>query len=196
MSFPNKKPTTYEVLGSHGVSRRTFLDFCTRTTALMGLAPAMVPSVGKALLTQPRVPVIWLHGLETRLCARWLKAEYGALATADSGRWDTATWTRTPAKGFGFTEAPRGACAHWIRIGSDKKIANYQIVVPSIWNASPKDGAGKEGAYESALLGTSLADSGKPLEIPRTIHAFDPCLACATHVVSNGGRTLAEVVVR
>jgi len=145
------------------------------------------------------------RGLETRLCARWLKAEYealmanvrrGVLATADSSKWDPATWKRTPALGFGFTEAPRGACAHWIRIGSDKKIANYQIVVPSTWNASPKDGAGKKGAYESALLGTPLADSAKPLEILRTIHSFDPCLACATHVVSNDGRTLAEVVVR
>ena len=145
------------------------------------------------------------RGLETRLCARWLKAEYdalmanvrrGVLTTTGSSMWDPATWQRTPAAGFGFTEAPRGACAHWIQIGADKKIANYQIVVPSTWNASPKDGAGKKGAYESALLGTHLADSGKPLEILRTIHSFDPCLACATHVLSNDGRTLAEVVVR
>jgi len=145
------------------------------------------------------------RGLETRLCARWLKAEYealmsnvrrGVLTTADSGGWDPATWPALPAKGFGFTEAPRGACAHRIRIGSDKKIESYQIVVPSSWNASPKDGAGKEGAYESALLGAALADSGEPPEIPRTIHSFAPCLARATHVLSNGGRTLAEVVVR
>ena len=157
---------------------------------------------GKLISTMGRTLA---RGLETRLCARWLKAEYDALmanvrrgvvATADSSRWDPATWPGLPAKGFGFTEAPRGACAHWIRIGSDKKIASYQIVVPSTWNASPKDGAGIKGAYESALLGTPLADSGKPLEILRTIHSFDPCLACATHVVSNDGRTLAEVVVR
>lgn len=145
------------------------------------------------------------RGLETRLCARWLKAEYEALmanvgrgvfTTADSSMWDPSTWRGIPATGVGFTEAPRGACAHWIQIGADKKIANYQIVVPSTWNASPKDRAGNKGAYESALLGTHLADPGKPLEILRTIHSFDPCLACATHVLSNDGRTLAEVVVR
>jgi hydrogenase small subunit len=72
MPFLHKKPTTYEVLKSHGVDRRTFLDFCTRTTALMGLAPAMVPSVVKALVTQPRVPVIWLHGLECTCCSESL----------------------------------------------------------------------------------------------------------------------------
>ncbi|MEK7753116.1 MAG: nickel-dependent hydrogenase large subunit, partial [Acidobacteriota bacterium] len=145
------------------------------------------------------------RGLETRLCALWLRAEYealmanvrrGALTTADSGRWGSATWPALPAKGFGFTEAPRGACAHRIRIGSDKKIASYQIVVPSSWNASPKNGAGKKRAYESALLGAPLADSVKPPEIPRTIHSFDPCLAFATHVLSNHGRTPAEVAVR
>jgi hydrogenase large subunit len=138
------------------------------------------------------------------LCARWLKAEYDALmanvrggrfTTADSSRWDPATWPGA-SKGFGFTEAPRGACAHWIRIGADKKIANYQMVVPSTWNASPKDGMEKRGAYESALLGTPHVVLGQPLEILRTIHSFDPCLACATHVISNDGRSLAEVVVR
>ena len=145
------------------------------------------------------------RGLETRLCARWLKEEYealmanvwrGVVATADSSRWDPATWPDLPAKGFGFMEAPRGACAHWIRIGSDKKIASYRIVVPSTWNASSKDGSGDHGAYESSLLGTPLAESGKPPEIPCTIHSFDPCPAGATHVVSNDARTLAEVVVR
>jgi hydrogenase large subunit len=143
------------------------------------------------------------RGLETKLCARWLKEEYDALmanvrrgvfTTANSAKWDPSTWT--PATGVGFTEAPRGACAHWIRIGADKKIANYQIVVPSTWNASPKDDLGRKGAYESALLNTPVADTGKPLEILRTIHSFDPCLACATHVISNDGRSLAEVVVR
>jgi hydrogenase large subunit len=142
------------------------------------------------------------RGLETRLCARWLKAEYdklmanisgGVTATAATARWDPATWPST-AKGFGFTEAPRGACAHWISIASTK-IANYQIVVPSTWNASPKDSQGKRGAYESALLNTPVARPDEPLEILRTVHSFDPCLACATHVMSADGRKLAEVKV-
>ncbi len=140
------------------------------------------------------------RGLETRLCARWLKAEYDelmanvrrrALVTADNTRWDPSTWPST-AQGFGFTEAPRGALGHWIRIAATK-IANYQIVVPSTWNASPRDGLGQRGAYESALLGTPMSIADQPLEILRTIHSFDPCLACATHVMSKDGRKLAEV---
>jgi hydrogenase large subunit len=76
------------------------------------------------------------------------------------------------------------------------KIANYQIVVPSTWNASPKDGKGQHGAYEAALLDTPMADPERPIEILRTIHSFDPCLACASHVIGPDGRKLAEVVVR
>ena len=143
------------------------------------------------------------RGLETRLAVRWLLAEYerlvanleaGDSATANTASWEPATWP-AEAKGFGFTEAPRGALGHWIHI-KDRKIANYQIVVPSTWNASPKDGQGQHGAYEAALLNTPMADPQRPIEILRTIHSFDPCLACASHVIGPGGRKLAEVVVR
>ena len=143
------------------------------------------------------------RGLETRLAAKWLLEEYdrlianlkaGDFATADTKFWDPKTWP-ADAKGFGPEEAPRGALCHWIHI-KDQKIANYQIVVPSTWNASPKDGKGQRGAYEAALLGTPMADPKRPVEILRTIHSFDPCLACATHVTSPEGETLAEVVVR
>jgi hydrogenase large subunit len=143
------------------------------------------------------------RGLETRLAARWLLAEYDRLianlkagdsATADTKLWDPKTWP-ADCKGFGLEEAPRGALGHWIHI-KDQKIANYQIVVPSTWNASPKDAQGQRGAYEAALLGTPMADPKRPVEILRTIHSFDPCLACATHVTSPEGETLAEVIVR
>jgi len=143
------------------------------------------------------------RGLETRLAVRWLAAEYdrlitnlraGDYATADTKLWDPKTWP-ADCKGYGVEEAPRGALGHWIHI-KDQKIANYQIVVPSTWNASPKDGQGQRGAYEAALLGTPMADPKRPVEILRTIHSFDPCLACATHVTSADGETLAEVVVR
>jgi hydrogenase large subunit len=143
------------------------------------------------------------RGLETRLAVRWLLAEYqhlmdnlksGDSATANTTSWEPATWP-AEAKGFGFTEAPRGALGHWVHI-KDRKIANYQIVVPSTWNASPKDGQGQHGAYEAALLNTPMADPQRPLEILRTIHSFDPCLACASHVIGPDGRKLAEVVVR
>ena len=143
------------------------------------------------------------RGLETRLGVHWLMAEYehlvanlkaGDSATADTARWEPSTWP-AEAKGYGFTEAPRGALGHWVHI-KDGKIENYQIVVPSTWNASPKDGKGQHGAYESALLNTPMADPKRPLEILRTIHSFDPCLACASHVFGPDGRKLAEVKVR
>ena len=143
------------------------------------------------------------RGLETRLCVHWLMAEYDKLianlkagdsAVADTSRWEPSSWP-ADAKGYGFTEAPRGALCHWIHI-KDTKIENYQIVVPSTWNASPKDGKGQHGAYESALLNTPMADPKRPLEILRTIHSFDPCLACASHVFGPNGEKLAEITVR
>jgi len=105
-------------------------------------------------------------------------------------KWDPDTWPKT-AQGFGFHEAPRGALGHWVEI-EDKKIKNYQCVVPSTWNAGPRDAHGQRGAYEAALLNTPLADPERPLEILRTVHSFDPCLACAVHVVDLEGRVLAK----
>jgi hydrogenase large subunit len=142
------------------------------------------------------------RGLETRLAVHWLLEEYehlianlknGDSAVADTRNWNPSTWAKE-SKGYGFTEAPRGALCHWIHI-KDEKIANYQIVVPSTWNASPRDAKGQHGAYESALIGTPMADPKRPVELLRTIHSFDPCLACASHVFGPGGEELAEVVV-
>jgi len=90
------------------------------------------------------------------------------------------------AVGFGVTEAPRGALGHWIRIEGGR-IANYQCVVPSTWNAGPRDAAGNRGAYEESLIGTELANPEQPLEIVRTIHSFNPCIACAVHVLDASG---------
>ena len=99
------------------------------------------------------------------------------------------------AKGVGFGEAPRGALGHWVKI-KDTKIDNYQCIVPTTWNASPRDAAGNIGAYEAALLGTPMANADQPLEILRTIHSFDPCIACSTHVMSHDGKELSTVKVR
>ena len=118
----------------------------------------------------------------------------GNTATADTRKWDPKTWP-AECRGYGLTEAPRGALGHWVRI-QDGKIANYQAIVPSTWNASPRDASGQRGAYEAALLGTPLSDPEQPLEILRTIHSFDPCLACASHVFGPDGRELASVRVR
>jgi [NiFe] hydrogenase large subunit len=105
---------------------------------------------------------------------------------ANIKRGDLETWTKfempESAAGYGMTEAPRGALGHWIEI-KGKKIHNYQLVVPTTWNGSPRDKKGQRGAFEEALIGTPIHDPKKPLEILRTIHSFDPCLACAVHVI-------------
>jgi len=90
---------------------------------------------------------------------------------------------------MGLTEAPRGAVGHWIEI-KDKKIENYQLVVPTTWNAGPRDEKGVPGPMEQAITGTKIKDADNPYEIVRIIRSFDPCLACAVHVVTPKGRTL------
>jgi hydrogenase large subunit len=142
------------------------------------------------------------RGLETRLIARWMKGFYNdLLANIRQGdsrvfnaeKWDPGTWP-AQAKGVGLSEAPRGALAHWVVI-QDKKIVNYQLVVPTTWNGSPRDAKGQRSAYEASLLGTPIADSNRPLEILRTVHSFDPCIACAVHLYDPKGRHLNKVRV-
>ena len=113
------------------------------------------------------------------------------LAIHDISKWDPSTWPKD-CTGAGFHEAPRGALGHWVHI-KDGAIANYQCVVPSTWNAGPRDAAEKRGPYEEALLGTPVADAGKPLEILRTVHSFDPCIACGVHVLDAQRREIARV---
>jgi len=143
------------------------------------------------------------RGLECSWAAHALKGEFqklianikaGDVATANQQAHDPNTWKKS-CQGAGFVEAPRGALGHWIKI-EDTKIDNYQCIVPTTWNASPRDPAGNIGAYEAALLNTPMADPQKPLEILRTIHSFDPCLACATHVMDLEGNELVKVAVR
>ena len=98
------------------------------------------------------------------------------------------------AQGVGYMEAPRGALAHWIVI-EDQKIANYQAVVPTTWNAGPRDAQGQSGPYEAALKGHVLAVPDQPLEILRTIHSFDPCIACAVHLTGDDGEDMLEVTI-
>ena len=118
----------------------------------------------------------------------------GDTATANMEKFDPSTWD-SDVKGCGFGEAPRGALGHWVHI-KDTKIENYQCVVPTTWNASPRDPAGNIGAYEASLLDTPMANADEPLEILRTIHSFDPCLACSTHVISHDGRELSTIKIR
>jgi len=112
--------------------------------------------------------------------------------------YDEETWTKykfeelpKSAKGRGFFEVPRGLLFHFVKI-EDAKIANYQAVVPTTWNASPKDRQNQRGAYEQSLIGIKLQDPHKPLEVLRVIHSFDPCLACAVHIIDTKGKELSS----
>jgi hydrogenase large subunit len=143
------------------------------------------------------------RGLEAVYCAHLMKhfqnkligqIKKGDLATANVAKWEPSTWP-SECKGVGTTEAPRGALAHWIRI-KDGKIDNYQCVVPTTWNGSPRDGQGNIGAFEAALMNTRVEKPEEPVEILRTLHSFDPCLACSTHVMDDRGRELTRVQVR
>jgi len=143
------------------------------------------------------------RGLETAYCVKLQQDQFaklianlkaGDLNTANIEKWEPSTWPKE-AMGAGFTEAPRGALGHWIRI-KDTKIDNYQCVVPTTWNGGPRDHKGQIGAFEAALMNTPVAKADEPLEILRTLHSFDPCLACSTHVMSPDGQEMTTVKVR
>lgn len=143
------------------------------------------------------------RGIETQVLAEkiddWLDALTSnmgrhELRIHDNSKSDPSTWPND-ATGAGFHEAPRGALGHWVHI-KDGAIENYQCVVPSTWNAGPRDGSGKPGPYEQAIVGTPIADPERPLEILRTVHSFDPCMACGVHVVDAEHREVARVRVR
>jgi len=143
------------------------------------------------------------RGLECQWAAHRMKKYYndlianikaGDLATANMDKWEPSSWP-AECKGAGRCEAPRGALGHWIKI-KDTRIDLYQAVVPTTWNAGPRDAKGQIGPYEAALLNTPMAKPEQPVEILRTIHSFDPCLACASHVISPEGEELVSVKIR
>ena len=153
-------------------------------------APALFSTLGR----------VAARGIETAVLAEkmgdWLdelvqNMGRGELAIADTSKWDPSSWP-DDCTGAGFHEAPRGALGHWVHIRKGA-IANYQCIVPSTWNAGPRDAKGQRGPYEAALLDTPIADPEQPLEILRTVHSFDPCMACGVHVVDQRGRELASV---
>jgi quinone-reactive Ni/Fe-hydrogenase large subunit len=136
------------------------------------------------------------RGLETKLLADFVPTLVNDLVTNVS-KGDERFFTPYLPKdgdGFSLSEVPRGSLSHWVRIRNGR-IENFQAVVPSTWNASPKDSKGQVGAYEAALTGQKLADPKKPLEILRTIHSFDPCLACAVHLLDPKGQEIAHLKI-
>jgi [NiFe] hydrogenase large subunit/hydrogenase large subunit len=143
------------------------------------------------------------RGVETLLIAErisgWIdeledNMNNGRLEIHNGSRWDPATWP-AEAVGWGSTEAPRGGLAHWVQI-RDGQIHNYQAVVPTTWNGSPRDAMEQRGPWEEALIGTPVIDPEQPLEILRTVHSFDPCMACAVHIVDSrsGEQTYVQAV--
>ena len=146
-----------------------------------------------------------LHSTLGRHLARAVRAtvisdlalKHWGLLAENIGKGDTTTYNKPEfpkgeQRGFGFHEAPRGTLSHWIVI-EDGKIANYQAVVPSTWNAGPRDEKGQPGPYEASLVGNPVADTERPLEVVRTIHSFDPCLACAIHTHDGDGEEVSAV---
>ena len=142
------------------------------------------------------------RGLEAVLAADWALEFYDSLIAnikagdtkmAEMSKFEPSTWPKE-ALGVGHSEAPRGALAHWINI-KDEKIANYQLVVPTTWNASPRDNKGQMSAYEAALIDTPVHDETQPLEIIRTIHSFDPCMACSVHLYDENEKTISRISV-
>jgi Ni,Fe-hydrogenase I large subunit len=142
--------------------------------------------------------------IETVLLSRRLSHWYNQLVdriksgdtqTFNGDKWDPAKWP-AKAQGYGYLDAPRGALGHWVQI-EDQKISRYQCVVPSTWNCSPRDGKGVPGPYEAALMDHHpLVKPDQPLEILRTIHSFDPCMACGVHVLDTTGNLVTSVRVQ
>jgi hydrogenase large subunit len=136
--------------------------------------------------------------IRTCVISELAKKHWQLLATnigkGDTTSFNPPTFPKGEQRGFGYHEAPRGALSHWVVIRNGT-IANYQAVVPSTWNAGPRDAKEQPGPYEASLVGNPVADPEKPLELLRTIHSFDPCLACAVHTLDPEGKEIARVKV-
>lgn len=181
------------VLVGYARGREDFKEVVDSTLAKLNVpAAALFSTLGRTAA----------RGLESLLVAQWgieffdqliANIKNGDRRMADTTMFDPKTWPKQ-AHGVGMMEAPRGALAHWIVI-EDGKTKNYQMVVPTTWNASPRDPEGKMSAYESSLMGTPIADPEQPVEILRTVHSFDPCLACAVHLYDEDGKHISKVKV-
>ena len=183
-----------------------------RALMLYAKGDARMKELVDGALKTLELPMDALYSTMGRTTARTLETQYmveamdgwfdallaniraGDVRTFNEALWDPATWPKS-AKGVGHMEAPRGALGHWIVI-QNGKTANYQAVVPSTWNAGPRDAAGNTGPYEAALKGHVLANAQQPIEILRTVHSFDPCIACAVHLTDPNGEEVLRVQVR
>ena len=153
---------------------------------------AMYPTMGRILAQSIEAQItadelqVWFNQLTANIAS-------GDYRTHSAEKFDPATWPAT-AQGHGFSEAARGALGHWLTI-ENGKIANYQCVVPTTWNAAPRDHKGHGGAAEAALVGHQLAVPSQPLELLRTVHSFNPCMACAVHLFDPEQKEILNVTV-
>ena len=189
----------YILAYAHGVDyvKGQVEDSLGRFNALAGtsLTPkqALPTTIGRTLA----------RALEAHYCAQMMLDDFdhlianikaGDTSTANVEKWDPTTWPKE-ARGVGTVAASRGGLGHWIKI-KDGRIENYQCVVPTTWNGGPRDPKGNIGAFEASLMNTPMERPEEPVEILRTLHSFDPCLACSTHVISPDGEEMARVTVR
>ena len=172
---PRTKQAVDKVLSALSVGPEALFSTLGRVAARAIEAEMLVDSMN-----------IWIEGLADNMARRDYRIQ-------DNSKWDPGTWP-SYCFGYGFHEAPRGSLGHWVHIVNGA-IANYQCVVPSTWNAGPRDADGQPGPYEASLVGTPVAKPDQPLEILRTLHSFDPCMACGVHVVDASKRELARVRV-
>jgi Ni,Fe-hydrogenase I large subunit len=164
-----------KVLSTLGVGPEALFSTLGRIAARAVETQVLVENMGR-----------WVEGLADNMARRDHRIQ-------DNSKWDPSSWPRD-CFGAGFHEAPRGALGHWVHINNGS-IVNYQCVVPSTWNAGPRDAGNQPGPYEASLVGTPVAKPEQPLEILRTLHSFDPCMACGVHVVDATKRELARVRV-
>lgn len=191
-----------------GPLARMLIDYINPDSPAHASVKAKIDTVLRALNVGPEALLSTLGRIAARAIETWVLAEKaydwydqlvknmgsGNLQIHNGEKWNPATWPKE-AEGVGLSDAPRGALGHWVRI-KDGKIANYQCVVPSTWNAGPRDANNTIGPYEASLIGTPIADPERPVEVLRTIHSFDPCIACAAHIVDTKGRELLSIRVR
>jgi hydrogenase large subunit len=163
----------------------------TLTTAGKIAGTTLTPAVLHSTLGRHAARMIRTAIISETAARHWtLLAEN--IGSGDTRIYNTPIFPKGEQQGFGFHEAPRGTLSHWIVI-RDGAIANYQAVVPSTWNAGPRDSKDQPGPYEASLVGNPVADAEQPLEVLRTVHSFDPCIACAIHTLDVEGRPIAQV---
>jgi hydrogenase large subunit len=173
----------------HQPTTRIANEALARASAVAGvnLTPAVLHStLGRHLARAIRAGVI------AEVAVRHWQALIDNIKGGDTDIYVQPVFPKGEQKGVGFHEAPRGTLSHWVVI-RDGRIANYQAVVPSTWNAGPRDGQEQLGPYEASLIDNPVADAEKPLEVLRTVHSFDPCLACAVHTLDPEGKEIAKV---